>query len=90
MYTTKAAKSSRGHAHAFEVRQLDPAIIADHHVLNVSLTIDKRTNLAACFMRQLAQLAREFSGNDLVGRYTASVQLLNAPQLIWFEPLSVT
>jgi hypothetical protein len=25
----------------------------------------------------------------LVGRYTASVQLFNAPQLIWFQPLSV-
>jgi hypothetical protein len=25
----------------------------------------------------------------LVGRYTPSVQLFNAPQLIWLQPLSV-
>lgn len=89
MYTTKTAKPSRGDAHAFEVGKLDAAIIADHHVLNMSLAIDERTDLTACLVRQLAQLPCEFRGNDLVGRYTPSVQLFNAPQLIWLQPLSV-
>ena len=84
MYTTKSAKPSRSHANAFEVGQFDAAVVADHNVLNVSLAIDERTDLAACLVRQLAQLAREFGCDDLVGRYTASVQLLYAPQLIWF------
>ena len=89
MYTTKTAKPSRGHAHAFEVRQLDAAVVADHHVLDMSLAIDERADLTACLVRQLAQLPCEFRCNDLVGRYTASVQLFNAPQLIWFKPESV-
>ncbi len=89
VYATQAAKPSRSDANAFEVRQLDTAVVADHHVLDVSLTIDKRTDLAACLVRQLAQLPREFRCNDLVARYTASVQLFDAPQLIWFQPLSV-
>jgi len=54
--------------------------------LNVSLSIDERAELPACLMRQLAQLPREFRCHDLVGRYTASVQLLDAPQLIRFQP----
>ena len=82
MHTTKTTKPSRRHAHAFEVRQLDAAVVADHHVLNMSLPIDECTDLAACLVRQLAQLPCEFRCNDLVGRYTASVQLFNAPQLI--------
>src|SRR5678815_5167698 len=90
VYTTKTAKPSRGHAYAFEVRQLETAVVADHHVLDVSLPIDKRTDLPACLVRQLAQLPCEFRRHDLVGRYTASVQLFNAPQLIRFQPLSVT
>ena len=89
MNTTKPTKSSRSDANAFEIRQLDTAVVADHHVLDMSLAIDKRADLAACFMRQLAQLPCEFRCYDLVGRYTASVQLFNAPQLIWFQPLSV-
>ena len=89
MYTTKTTKSSRSDAHTFEVRQLDAAVVADHHVLNVSLAIDKRTNLAACLMRQLAQLSCEFRGDDLVRRYAPSVQLFDAPQLIWFQPQSI-
>jgi hypothetical protein len=50
----------------------------------VTLAIDERSDLAACFVRQLAQLASKFRGDDLVWRYAPSVQLFDAPQLIWF------
>ena len=86
MYATKTAKPARSDANAFEVRQLDATVVADHHVLNVSLPIDERAELAACLVRQLAKLPCEFRGDDLVGRYTASVQLFYAPQLIRFQP----
>ena len=84
MNTTKPTKSSRSDANAFEVRQLDTAVVADHHVLNVTLAIDECADLSACFVRQFAQLASKLRGDNLVGRYAPSVQLFNAPQLIWF------
>jgi hypothetical protein len=54
VYATKTAKPSRSDANAFEIGQLDPAVVADHHVLDVSLAIDERADLSACFVRQLA------------------------------------
>ena len=84
MYATQPAKSSRSDANAFEVGQFDAAVVADHHVLNVSLAIDEGADLSACFVRQLAQLASKFVCDDLVRRYAPSVQLFDAPQLIWF------
>ena len=84
MNTTKAAKSSRSDAYTFEIRQLDTAIVPDHYILNVSLTVDEGADLSACFVGQFAQLASKFRCDDLVGRYASSVQLFDAPQLIWF------
>ena len=84
MYTTKTAKPSRRDANAFEVRKLDAPIVADHHVLDVSLTIDEGANLSACLVREFAELASKFVCDDLVWRYAPSVQLFYAPQLIWF------
>jgi hypothetical protein len=40
MNAAQTAKSSRSDAHAFEVRQLDTTVVADHHVLNVTLPVD--------------------------------------------------
>ena len=84
MNTTEPAKSSRSHAYTFEIRQLDTAVVADHHVLNVSLAVDECADLSACFVGQFAQLASELRCDNLVGRYASSVQLFDAPQLIWF------
>jgi hypothetical protein len=55
----------------------------------MSLAIDERSDLAARFVRKFAYLPCEFRSNNLVGRYAPSVQLFDAPQLIWFEPESV-
>ncbi len=89
MYATQTAKSSRSDAHTFEVRQLDATVVADHHVLNVTLPVDESADLAACFVGQFAKLACKLRSDDLIGRYAPSVQLFNAPQLIWFQPESV-
>jgi hypothetical protein len=50
----------------------------------MSLAIDQGSDLASRFVRQLAQLAGEFGSDYLVWRYAASVQLFDAPQLVWF------
>jgi hypothetical protein len=50
----------------------------------MSLAIDERADLSACFVRQFAKLASKFMCDDLVWRYAPSVQLFYAPQLIWF------
>ena len=84
MYAAQSAKSSRSDTHAFEVRQLDAAVVANHDVLDMSLAVDQGSDLASRFVRQLAQLAGEFGSDYLVWRYAASVQLFDAPQLVWF------
>lgn len=84
MHTTKTAKSSRSNADTFEIRQFDTPVVADHHILNVTLPVDKSADLSACFVGQFAQLASKLGRDDLVWRYAPSVQLFDAPQLIWF------
>jgi hypothetical protein len=54
--------------------------------LNVTLTVNECADLAACFVGKLAELTRKLRGDDLIGRYTPSVQLFDAPELIWFKP----
>jgi hypothetical protein len=89
VHAAKSAKASGGDANTFEIGQFNAPIIADHYVLDMSLAVDEGTDLAACFVRQFTQLPCEFRSNNLVGRYASSVQLFDAPQLIWFEPESV-
>ena len=54
MHATEPAKPSRSDANAFEVGQLDTAVVAYHDVLDVSLAIDECADLSACFVRQFA------------------------------------
>ena len=84
MNATKTPKPSRRDANAFEVGELNATVVADHHVLDVSLAIHERADLSTCFVRQLAQLPGKFMCDDLIWRYAPSVQLFYAPQLIWF------
>jgi hypothetical protein len=55
----------------------------------MSAAIDESSNLSAGFVRQLCQLAGEFGSYYLVWRYAPSVQLFDAPQLIWFKSQSI-
>jgi hypothetical protein len=50
MDAAQAPKSSGSDAHTFEVGQLDATVVADHHVLDVALPIDKSADLPACFV----------------------------------------
>lgn len=84
VHTTESAESSGSDADALKIRKLDTPVVAHHDVLNVALAINERANLSACFVRQLAELASKFRSDDLVWGYAPSVQLFDAPQLIWF------
>src|SRR5262249_23918649 len=89
MNAAQPTKSICGHAHAFEIRQLDPPVIADHHIFNVALAIYKRANLPARFMRQFRQLPSKLGGNNFSRRNSAGIQLLDPPQLIGLQPQRV-
>jgi hypothetical protein len=54
--------------------------------LNVALAVDESADLPSCFVGQFAKLAGKLRSDDLIGRYAPSVQLFDAPQLIWFQP----
>ena len=84
VHAAQSAKPSGSNANTFEVGQFDTTIVAHHHVLDMSLAIDECADLPSRFVRQFAQLASEFRSDYLVWRYAASVQLFDAPQLIWF------
>jgi hypothetical protein len=50
MDTTQSAKAIDRDTNAFEDRQFNATVIANHHVLNVATAIDQRPNLPAGFV----------------------------------------
>ena len=78
MHETQAAEATLRYAHTLKVGQLNPMIVADHDIFDMALAIDQHTDLSACFVRQLSQLAGELLGHNVVWWYAARVQLLNA------------
>jgi len=90
MHASKSAKAFAGNANALEIGHFDLPSIADDNVFDVAFAIDKRTYLPARFMGQLAELPSKFWCDDLVGRNPTLIELLNSPQLVWFETLCVT
>jgi hypothetical protein len=89
MDATKTAEAIDSDAYAFEVRQLNAAIIAYHHMFYVTTTIDKRPNLSSGLVRQLGKLPGKFRSHDLVGSNSPCVELGDASELIWLETGSV-
>jgi hypothetical protein len=83
MDTPKTAKAIAGNTNALEIRKLNSARVADDHKLHVTLAIDQRANLAACFMRKLAELSRKFRSDNMVRRNATLIEFFNPPQLIW-------
>ena len=85
MDTTQTAETIDGYAHAFEVRQLNAPVISNHHILDVSATIDQHADLSASFMRELGKLPREFRGDYLVRCDAPGVELFDPAQLIGLQ-----
>jgi hypothetical protein len=79
VHKAQAAKPITGDAHAFEVGHFNPSRIAHDYIFNVTLAIDEGANLASRFMRQLAELTREFRSYNLMWWNAPLIELLNAP-----------
>ena len=82
MDAAETPKAPGGHADTFEVRQLDAAVIADHDVFDMALTIYQDTNLSTCLVRKLGYLPGKLGGQDLVRWDSPRVEFLYAAQLI--------
>jgi hypothetical protein len=89
MYTAQTSESSGGHTNALEVRQLNFPIVANHHVLNVTLAIDEHANLPSCFVRKLTQLSGKLRRDDFVWRYPARIEFFYTSQLVRLEAQSI-
>jgi len=50
MHATKSAKAIDGGTLAFEVREFDAPVVADHDVFDVAAAIDERADLPASFV----------------------------------------
>ncbi len=83
VYAAQAAKAIARHANSLEVGEFDSARVADDHELNVTLAVNQRSNLAACFVREFAELSGKFRRDDLVRGNATLIEFFNPPQLIW-------
>ena len=90
MDATQTAKTIDGDTDTFKVRQLNPAMVANHHVFNVSAAIYQRADLSARLMRKFGELPRKFRRHNLVRGNAPSVKFFNATQLIGLEPSGVS
>ncbi len=78
----QAAEAFGADARAAQVGPLDAASVADDDVFDVAFAVDQCAELAAGFVREFGQLARELRRDDLLRRDAARVELLNAAQLV--------
>ena len=90
MQASETAKPAGTDSGALQVGQNDCAGIADYDVLYIATAVYKDSNLSIDFARYLGKMAREFLGNDFVGRNTPLIKLLQAVDLAWFQALQVT
>src|SRR6266849_1126075 len=89
MHAAQPPKAMACHTHALEVRQFNPARVANNHKFDIALAINECADLAASFVRQLAKLTREFGRDDLMRRDAPLIQLFNTPQLVRLQTLCV-
>jgi hypothetical protein len=90
MDATQTAKAIRGHPNAFEVWQFNPAIVPNHHIFDVTTSIDERAYLSPRLMRQLGELTREFRSDNLLRGNSSGVKLFDPAKLIGFQARSVS
>ena len=86
----QTAKTIDSHTDTFEVRQLNPAMVANHHVFNVPTAIYQCADLSARLMGKFGKLSRKFRRHNLVRSNAPGVKLFNATQLIGLEPSRVS
>jgi hypothetical protein len=82
--TSQTAETTGRNADPLEIRKLDSAIVTNHHVLNVSLTINEHSDLAASLVRQFSELTSKFWSNDLIWRNAARIEFFYTTKLVRF------
>jgi len=82
--TSQTAETAGRNSDSLEIRKLDATIVTNHHVLNVSLTINEHPDLATSFVRQFSELASKFWSNDLVWRNAARIEFFYTTKLVRF------
>jgi hypothetical protein len=82
--TSQTAETAGRNADSLEIRKLDSTIVTNHHVLNVSLTINEHSDLAASLVRQFSELASKFWSNDLIWRNAARIEFFYTAKLVRF------
>ena len=63
----------------------DPPVVADHHMRDPALAIHQQADLAADFVRQLAQVARQLGGHQAFRRSAPAVEIFEPADLVGLE-----
>ena len=84
MDAAKTAITVLRHTSTAEVRHLDLFRVADHHVFDLALPIQKNADLAARLERDLGHLPGKFGRDNIRRRYASSAKAFDTHQLIVF------
>jgi hypothetical protein len=85
----QTAQPIRGGAEPAKIGKENAAVVANHDVFDRTLAVDEHTDLPARFLRQLTEVPRQFSGNDLLCWYPTTVDMLNALYLIRLQTCNI-
>ena len=88
-YAAQSAEAVDADARALQVGPLDAARVADYDVLDVALAVYERADLPAGLVRKLRELPRELGRDYLLRGDSARMELLDAPELVRLQSLSV-
>jgi hypothetical protein len=84
MHITQTAQPIRRHSKAPEIGEENALVVSNNNVLNTPFPVDEHAELAFGLKRQLTEVTRQLVGNNLLCRYFATVNMLDASHLIGF------
>ena len=85
----KSTKMGATASHSSDVRQVESAVVADHHPFNISAPIEQEAHLARHFGGQFAQGACQLRAYKLPGPYASVVKILDSLELAGFKALGI-
>jgi hypothetical protein len=85
MHATEPAKAIDGNANAFEVRQFNSPVVANHHVFNVAAPVNECADLSANLVREFRELACKLRRQNLVWIDPPGIKLFYTAKLIGLE-----
>jgi hypothetical protein len=89
VHAAQAAESLGSGSRAAKIGHLDLLRRPDHHVLNLSLSVQQYAYLASGFVREFRQLPGKLCRNDLVRRNPPCCKPFDPPDLTVLQPLRV-